>query len=216
MPAGVMNIHRLYGLFSRVFRAPRIEMFYREFDISARSRVLDVGGSTFFWDLASQRALPFPQVTLLNLDAMFGRRDFRGRWVAADARHIPFKDGAFDVVFCNSVLEHVGSWEDQQQVAREIERVGRGYFVQTPNRTFPIEPHLLTPFVHWFPKKIQSRLVPRYTVLSLLCRPSPDEMAALRRICLLDARSLAQLFPDAFIRHERLLGISKSLIAVRR
>ena len=63
-----------------------------------------------------------------------------------DAVDMPgISDGAFDVVFSNSVIEHVETYENQRRMAAEIRRVGRRYFVQTPNRHFPLEPHFLVP-----------------------------------------------------------------------
>ncbi|MEM2045934.1 MAG: class I SAM-dependent methyltransferase, partial [Candidatus Bathyarchaeia archaeon] len=58
-------------------------------------------------------------------------------WIIGDARCMPFKDKSFDVVFSNSVIEHVGNYDDQKMCAEEIRRVGKCYFVQTPNFYFP-------------------------------------------------------------------------------
>ena len=77
--------------------------------------------------------------------------------MAGDGRALPFRDEAFDVVFSNSVIEHVGDAASQRRFAREVARVGRAYWVQTPNRWFPVEQHLLTPLVHWLPKSWQRR-----------------------------------------------------------
>ena len=57
-----------------------------------------------------------------------------------------FKDKSFDAVFSNSVIEHVGTFEDQKMMANEVIRVTNFYFIQTPNLYFPIEPHFLVPF----------------------------------------------------------------------
>ena len=64
------------------------------------------------------------------------------------------------------MIEHVGDAQSQRRFAREVARVGRAYWVQTPNRWFPVEQHLLTPFVHWLPKPWQRWIVPRFTVWS--------------------------------------------------
>jgi 2-polyprenyl-3-methyl-5-hydroxy-6-metoxy-1,4-benzoquinol methylase len=69
------------------------------------------------------------------------------------AARSPSAARSFDIVFSNSVIEHVGDAESQQQFAHEIARVGRAYWVQTPNRRFPVEPHLLTPFLHFLPTR---------------------------------------------------------------
>ena len=118
--------------------------FAREFAITAETRVLDVGGTPEFWNL-----LPAPpRVTLLNTPRTRAELAGAVSWVAGDGRALPFRDRAFDVVFSNSVIEHVGDAQSQQRFAHEVARVGRAYWVQTPNRWFPVEQHLLTPFVH--------------------------------------------------------------------
>ena len=91
-------------------------------------------------------------------------------WVAGDGRSLPFRDGSFDVVFSNSVIEHVGDAASQRRFAREVARVGRAYWVETPNRWFPVEQHLLTPLVHWLPAAWQGAIVPRFTVVGARTR----------------------------------------------
>jgi hypothetical protein len=91
-----------------------------------------------------------------------------------DGRQLPFRDAAFDVVFSNSVIEHVGDAASQERFAREVARVGRSYWVQTPNRWFPVEQHLLTPLVHWLPRRWQRAILRRGTVWEALTRPTPD------------------------------------------
>jgi hypothetical protein len=118
------------------------------------------------------------------------------------------------------VIEHVGDATSQRRFAREVARVGRAYWVQTPNRWFPVEQHLLTPLVHWLPKSWQRRVVPRFTVWSTLVRPSPDRRAFylahyLDEVRLLSAGEFAALFPDARVIRERVCGWTKSLVAVR-
>jgi hypothetical protein len=104
------------------------------------------------------------------------------------------------LVFSNSDIEHVGPREAQAQFAREVARVGRGYWVQTPNRYFPIEE--------------------RFTVWQLVVRPAEDGKRWYidqyrEQVRLLSAGDMARLFSDARIRKERFLLLTKSLIAVR-
>ena len=134
---------------------------------------------------------------------------------------LPFRDGAFDVVFSNSVIEHVGDAASQRLFASEIARVGRAYWVQTPNRWFPVEQHLLTPLVHWLPRSWQRAIVPRFTVWNVLVKPSPDRHAFyvahyLEDVRLLSAAEFGALFPDGRIIRERFCGWTKSLVAFRR
>lgn len=139
--------------------------------------------------------------------------DFR----AGDGCALPFADGEFDVVFSNSVIEHVGSWERQQAFAREARRVGRRLWVQTPAREFFIEPHLLAPFVHWLPRRTQRGLIRWATGWGWLTRPTPAQVDEfLAEVRLLTRREMTELFPDCEILTERFLGLPKSYIAVRR
>jgi len=124
------------------------------------------------------------------------------RFVEADARALPFEDGSFDIAYSNSVIEHLDPG-DRERFAGEIRRVADRYLVQTPNRWFPVEPHVLLPGFQFLPKSARRRLW-RLGV-------SKDEFADIR---LLDASELRRLFPDAVILRERLGGLTKSLIAI--
>jgi hypothetical protein len=70
-------------------------------------------------------------------------------YVAADGLALPFRDGAFDLVVSNAVLEHVGDEEAQRRFIAEHARVGRHWIATTPNRWFPVESHTGALFVHW-------------------------------------------------------------------
>jgi hypothetical protein len=190
--------------------------FERTFAITARTRILDVGGTPETWERLAVR----PLVTLLNTPRT--KEEMRGaaHWVAGDGRALPFADGAFDLVFSNSVIEHVGDAESQRRFAREVMRVGRAWWVQTPDRRFPVEQHLLTPIVHWLPRRAQRWIVPRCNVWQRVARPSADRREFYLRhyldeVRLLDAAQFAALFPGASIVRERFFGLSKSLIAFK-
>ncbi len=112
------------------------------------ARVLDVGCGAI-----GLRALePALQITGLDLHP---RPGYPGPFVQADAAaEIPFANGAFDLVYCSSVIEHVPP-RRRQTMATEIARVGRGFFVQSPAWEFPIEPHALLPGAHWLPGSLR-------------------------------------------------------------
>jgi SAM-dependent methyltransferase len=206
-----MNIHRLYRPFLRHFRTKRMRRFYRFFGLTEATRVLDAGGDFFNWSTVSTT----PSLTIVNLYPP-REREHSTVWVIADGRHLPFKDGAFDITYSNSVVEHLGDFTSQQAFAIEVSRVASRYYVQTPNKWFPVEPHLFTPLVHYLPKTVQKRLLRNFTVWGLVTRPAVQQRDDfLREVRLLDERELRQLFPDADIWHERVLGLTKSLIAVK-
>jgi hypothetical protein len=202
---------------SRSFRRRRMQRFAREFGITAATRILDIGGTPDCWTLLSER----PHLTLLNTPR--AREDLSGAasWVAGDGRSLPFRDASFDIVFSNSVIEHVGDAASQERFAREVARVGRGYWVQTPNRWFPVEQHLLTPFIHWMPRPWQRRIVPRCNLWSLLVPVTPDRRRFyiehyLSDVRLLSIEQVRSLFPGANVIRERFWGVTKSLVAMKR
>jgi hypothetical protein len=207
---------RLLETALRHFRGQRMRLFERTFQLTARTRVLDVGGSPGIWQFASVQ----PRLTMLNLpSAIEPAPEFIAR-VGGDGCTLPFKDKAFDIVFSNSVIEHLGAQSQRERFAREIARAGRYYWVQTPDRRFPVEMHLMLPFVHYLPKRWQRTIAGRFTIWQLLAHPSPAQRRYyvehfLDELHLLDAGELQALFPDSRIVRERLLGLTKSLIAVR-
>lgn len=143
-------------------------------------------------------------------------RESNFAWIVADGRHLPFKDSTFDLVYSNSVIEHLGNFEDQNLFAVECRRVGRSFYVQTPNKWFFIEPHLITPFIHWLPCGIQRLLLRNFTVWGWITRPTSQYCESfMNEVRLLGSNDLQRLFPDAEIWHERFFGFSKSLIAVK-
>ncbi len=201
---------------TRRFRAARMAKFQRLFRITEETRILDVGGTPANWTLLNVR----PKVTILNLPRAIEEDRESMTWIFADGCRLPFRDKSFDIVFSNSVIEHLGGPASHREYASEVARVGVRYFVQTPNRWFPVEPHLLTPLVHFLPIGWQRWWIERFTVWEWLARPRPDQRAFylqhyLNDIRLLDGRAMRLLFPDARLVRERFLGLTKSLIAIR-
>ncbi len=183
--------------------------FVRFFGVSSSTSVLDLGGSPFIWELAGVRPA---RLTILNLSTA----DFPpGTWfeaVTGDACEVSFPDKCFDVVFSNSVIEHLGARERQRQFAAECMRCGRGFFVQTPNKWFPIDTHTLMPVAHWFPRLFR-RLI-RFSPRALISKMTEMDVADLRGLRLLGKSEMQELFPGAMIVEEKFLGLTKSLIAV--
>lgn len=156
---------------------------------------------------------PGVQIILLNLRTRgLDSRNFVS--IAGDARDMrQFADGDFDIVFSNSVIEHVGCFADQRRMAEEVRRIGRRYFVQTPNRYFPIEPHFLVPMFQFLPRPVQVFLATRFA-LGWYRRFESEEKARreLETIRLLTLDELMALFPRAHVYEERWLGLAKSYV----
>ncbi len=210
-----MNIHRIYEPFFRIYRGRRLKLFYSLFNFKGDETLLDVGGGAYFWMLGKELGFTIPRVTILNLGARPSGMEPHLDWRTGNACALPFPDEAFDYVFSNSVIEHVGDDDAQLKMAEEIRRVGRNYFIQTPDRRFPFEPHLLTPFIHWFSRGIYEGLVPRFTIRHWL-NGSPEDDTELKGIRLLNRARMNTLFPDGQVLVERTAGWPKSLIAYRR
>jgi hypothetical protein len=210
------DLHPLVGAISLRFRRRRMERFARELRITPETRVLDVGGTAECWRLLSTP----PRVTLLNALHDLARDRGPELRVGGDGCSLPFRDGAFDVVFSNSAIEHLRTPDNQERFAREAARVGRSYWIQTPNRWFPLDQHLLTPLIHWLPKGWQRALAPRFSLSNALQPVGPERRRyhiqhVINDIRLLGPAEMARLFPGARLIRERFCGLAKSLIAVR-
>jgi ubiquinone/menaquinone biosynthesis C-methylase UbiE len=203
-----VNIHKIYAPILKMFRTGRMKRFVERFAITGQTTVLDMGGGAFNWTLLPVR----PKVTILDVYDHGNKADW-ATYVVGDGCHTDFPDAAFDVVFSNSVIEHVGGIERQRQFAAECMRCGRGFFVQTPNKWFPVDTHTLMPFAHWLPQKAFRKLI-RFSPRFLFFKTDPGDLADFSNMRLLSARDLKELFPGAEIIKERFCGITKSLIAV--
>jgi Methyltransferase domain len=178
-------------------------------------RILDVGGTPEFWQLMGLRRLDDVRITIFNLQAQSVPRPVFENAVG-DARDLSrYGDKSFDVVFSNSVIEHLGpEFSDQQRMAKEIDRVGQRYFVQTPNRYFPLEPHFLVPGFQFMPVWLRTLMVSSFDVGWY--KRIPDKATAraeVESVSLLSRKQLRTLFPKASISEEKLLGITKSFVA---
>src|SRR5262249_21750440 len=134
-----MRLHAVTTRLIRPFRRRRMRRFAAAFGDPARLSVVDVGGSSFNWRLLPGR----PRLVLVNVERPHAGDDALAGalFVLGDGTRLGFADGAFDVAFSNSVIEHLGTPERQGAFARELRRVGRGLWVQTPAKSFAFEPH---------------------------------------------------------------------------
>jgi SAM-dependent methyltransferase len=197
----------------RRFRARRMALLATTVGLSAEMRVLDVGGTIEIWRLAPV----MPRVVLLN--QAFWPQQIEGAEgvILGDGTRLPFADQSFDLVFSNSVIEHVGSRDTQARFAAEIARVGKQFWLQTPSRYFPVEQHMWTPLVHWLPRRWQAAILKRFSVWSLVTSYDAAQREYyvnhyLDSIRLLSASDLQDLFPGARMVRERFLGWTKSLV----
>ena len=114
------------------------------------------------------------------------------------------------------MIEHVSSWENQKRLSDEIRRVASPVWIQTPAHEFFVEPHLLTPFIHWLPRSWRRRMLRNATVWGWVSRPTEEEVEEFHRtVRLITFDEWKSLFPDCDIHIERWLGMPKSYVAYR-
>ena len=191
----------------RRWREQRYRLFMSLCDVSPDERILDVGAGE---GAALERFNKTNAIVAVDLRTEGGGYlEAENVSVAyADGTQLPFPDDSFPIVFSNSVIEHVPK-ELQGKFADEVRRVGERYFVQTPNRYFPIEPHYQMPLVQFLPERWLKALNRRFSM-------GFRQKGSWYETTLLTASDLRRLFPEAEIHREKVFGLTKSLMAVRR
>src|SRR5271154_2148897 len=175
-------------------RGRRHRRFFALTRLRDGARVLDVGGGPR-GRRAGGRSREITGVDLAE------RPDYPGAFVRADAAAgLPFEDREFDLVYCSSVIEHVEPAR-REAFAAEIRRVGRGWFVQSPAFSLPIEPHSLLPFAHWLTPSL------RRVYWRLGAAGAWEEISLLRKA------QMEELFGPAL--PERIGPLVKSWVCVR-
>lgn len=207
------------------FRAARIEILknlvLKTLTEKDKCRILDIGGTFGFWHVwGSEFDWQKIEVVCANFDpshADEGKENSSVTMIQGDACDLnTIGDQSFDIVFSNSVIEHVGQWRSMQSMAKEVRRIAPRYLVQTPNYWFPIEPHARTPFLHWLPEPLGYRVVMmRKCGFWTKAKTVSQAMLTLQSAKMLDFNQMAELFPDANIKREKFFGLTKALMAIR-
>lgn len=199
-------------------RKKRFELFLDMIrDMPRPVKVIDVGGTSIFWKQMGYSSLKGVKVTLFNINPESSVKD-GFEMVQGDARNLSrFKDNEFDIAFSNSVIEHLGTFEEQRMMAEEMKRVAPKVFLQTPSKWFPLEPHTLFPFFQFLPMRIKIWLMMHFS-LGWFRKINNRKLAEqeCRAIRLMSKSDLRILFPDAQIREERIIGIVKSFIVLNQ
>ncbi len=217
------NPHSLGSRFRRK-RFRRVEAMVRDvLSRQERCRIFDVGGTAVYWQLMAPELLRRCEITVSNLEhPEGGGQDSNVPAIGTFTYHCgdgcdlnTIEDDSYDIAHSNSVVEHVGSFSQMLRFAGELRRVGRYYYVQTPNQWFPVEPHFGALFVHWLPLPLRARLLTWWGVGFLEKSATlSDAYARVESINLIDRRGVRELFPDAIVKRERLLLLTKSIIAM--
>jgi len=210
----------------RYTRGKRLERF-NEFVkvVTGRIRLIDLGGTVKFWEdwgLASQPRLDVTIVNDHHLDKNHEHDPItlpNIHRLQADVLTLSASDLAeYDVIFSNSLIEHLPGPQAQRQLAQAIIDSRRPYFMQTPNKRSPVDPHFPRPYVPFFaayPRALQARLLSWSALGSGSAAPS--YAAALERLSNyypLTTHGVRELFPQAHIVMERPLGVPMSIIAM--
>lgn len=199
---------------SHRFRAKRFLFFSSLLNKLQRPlTILDVGGTENYWQMMGFTD-PEIDIVLLNLTTQqVTHPQFKS--IAGDATHlVQFANQSVDLIYSNSVIEHLYSADAQQKMANEIRRVGRNYFIQTPNYYFFIEPHWVFPFFQFLPFNCKVWLTTHFR-LGHIGKIADREKAErqVKEIRLLTVAEMRKLFPEARIYTEKFFGFTKSIVA---
>lgn len=221
-PEGSVRLKIFYKFLpsiSTFFRERRMRRLVKLVKISAGMRVLDLGGTPTIWEHVSEPL----EITLLNLPGgispgmslsvqspQLAHHTFH--LLEGDACNVTqFSDRAFDLVFSNSVIEHVGPPQKQEEFAREVLRLGTSYWVQTPSKWFPVEVHSGVPFYWLYPNLVRATLMRRWR--ERLPGWWADYMDTTR---VLSRRRMTELFPNGRTRVDYFFGFPKSYVSYHK
>lgn len=186
------------------WRVARFREFLSRVAPPPRAKIVDLGGTPGVWDLVDHDF----EVTLVNLPGSFPKvSNCTGiRFVEADATNLEdvFESKAFDVVYSNSVIEHVGDENMQNAFAAQVRRLADAFWVQTPSIHFPFEVHTQIPFYWRLPAKLRQSLIKKWE------RELPAWTEMIKGTRVLREDRMHELFPNSQVYHERSFGFEKS------
>jgi hypothetical protein len=185
--------------------------------------IIDIDGTKTYWNIIPREFLLKHKVhiTIVNLPAAAPppEGDDIFTFCEGDGCNLSeFKNHSFHIAHSNSVIEHVGAWEDKVNFSKELQRVAERYYLQTPNYCFPIEPHFMTPFFHWLPKKIRIKLLLHFNLGNYKKYSNYNEARiSIERCDLLTQKELKYLYPSSQNKYykEKWGGFVKSLIIIK-
>jgi hypothetical protein len=199
------------GSLTHQLRQRRKEEFARRFPDLADMRVLDLGGTAVSWRVSGLRA---GSVTVVNLGESPDSGDSRMNVIRGDACAGGF--GKYDLVYSNSLMEHLGGHARRQQFVDVVQESAPSWWVQTPYRYFPVEPHWIFPGFQFLPFRLRVMVCQHWSTIhtpKIKDRAKATESVA--SVELISATEMRAYFPTSEIWFERLAGIPKSLVAVK-
>lgn len=192
-------------------RRRRWEAVLRTFPQWASLRVLDLGGTPRFWQRAPIRPASVTAINLQPADDGPGVQAMVGDACEAD-KMLPGEH--FDLVFSNSLLEHLGGHAQRRKFADVVARMGDMYWVQTPYRYFPIEPHWLFPGLQFLPVSARASVAQRWPLGFTYGWEAAAVKEEVQSTELVSATEMRSYFPHGTLYWERVGGIPKSMVMV--
>lgn len=211
----------LFSRLSDISRKRKLTLFNRHIAPTEHMRVLDVGAEVNPSNIGGLQFIDsYPwkdKVFAINISSEHITR-IREHYpkveaVTGDACELPWPDNYFDIVYSNAVIEHLGTFEKQKKMANEIKRVGKRWFVTTPNRWYPFEFHMRLPFITWLPNKGYLWIG---TVISYNHVKKKYTFSNKRRndLRLMTTQELKRCFPCSRIIKQRVTFMAETLIVV--
>lgn len=199
------------------FRRKRYKIFGEIIkDFPRPVKILDAGGTVNYWEQMGIAGNEEFEITIVNLEIpqnMLYNNIILAKGDVTDLSM--FRDKSFDIVFSNSVIEHIPTAEGRQRMADEIKRVGKSYFIQTPNYYFPFEPHFLLPLFQYYPKRFKIFLLTHFNIgWFKKCENNEVALRLLENNKLLKPVELKSYFPSSKIFYEKFLLFNKSIIVI--
>jgi hypothetical protein len=176
-------------------------------------RVVDLGGDVRHWSGA-----PVQPKEIVFVNLFWQQVDQPGhRVVVGDACDVPaeLSGERFDLVYCNSVIEHVGGHLRRSALAGVVHELADRHWVQTPYRYFPMEPHWVFPGFQFLPFWARVEITRRWPLGHHRVSDRAKAAEYVARIDLLSRTEMSHYFPTSEIWAERLAGLTKSLVAIR-
>lgn len=202
------------GSLGNKFREKRFNFFKDHFEkMDKPVRIIDLGGTEKYWIARGFHERDDVEITLVNLSAhKTSYPHFKS--VAGDATNlIQYKDGEFDIAFSNSVIEHLYTYENQVKMAKEVVRVGKFHFLQTPNKYFFVEPHYLLPYFQFIPRGLGFSILTKTKLSRKQKWTAEFANQYLDEIRLISHSEMKVLFPSSDIYYEKFYMMNKSFTA---
>lgn len=193
------------------------EFLERKFKDKKGLRIVDFGGTETFWksvgyDYLREREIKITVVNLKDIDVE--NTDIFSS-MAADATRFA-ADEKYDICFSNSCIEHVGMVSDMARFGEAVRNSADAYFVQTPSYFFPVEPHFFFVGFQWLPITIRAWLLRTFSFGHHTKHPDYlGSFIVAQSSYLLNRKLFAAIFHDAEVQNEKILGLTKSFIAVK-